>query len=204
MRIALVRHGETDWNLQGLVQGTTDIPLNDTGRAQAAEAAERLALVPWDRVITSTLSRANETGAIIAERLGLPAPETHPGLVERRGGVAEGRLFREYGVAFPGDTPVDGRETRDEVAARMVPAVLEIAAAHPGESIVIVSHGGAIRSVLGALEPETTFPAIRNLSAHTLRHVDGELELVAFDDRFGAELVEAVVDAETARIQAAG
>jgi len=204
MRIALVRHGETDWNKQGLVQGTTDIPLNETGRAQAAEAAERLALVPWDRVVTSTLSRANETGAIIARRLGLPEPTTHPDLVERRYGVAEGMLFREYDVAFPGDTPVDGRESREEVAERMLAAVRGIAAAHPGDSIVVVSHGGAIRAVLGALHPETTFPAIRNLSAHTLHHVDGELELVAFDDRFGAEIVEAVVDAETARIQAAG
>lgn len=204
MRIALVRHGETDWNRQGLVQGTTDIPLNDTGRAQAAEAADRLALVPWDRVVTSTLSRASETGAIIARRLGLPEPTTHPDLVERRYGVAEGMLFREYDVAFPGDTPVDGRESREEVAARMVPAVLEIAAAHPGESIIIVSHGGAIRSVLGALQPETVFPPIRNLSAHTLHHVDGELELVAFDDRFDAEIVEAVVDTGSTRIPSGG
>jgi len=204
MRIALVRHGETDWNRQGLVQGTTDIPLNDTGRAQAAEAAERLARVPWDRVVTSTLSRAHETGAIIARRLGLPEPDTHPDLVERRYGVAEGMLFREYDVAFPGDTPVDGRETREEVAARMVPAVLEIAEAHPGESIVIVSHGGAIRAVLGALQPDTAYPAIRNLSAHTLRHADGALELVAFDDRYGDDADAVIIDTETARIQAAG
>ena len=184
MTIALVRHGETDWNLQGLVQGTTDIPLNDTGRAQAAAAAERLARRPWDRVVTSTLSRAYETGAIIASRLGLPAPTTHPGLVERRYGVAEGMLFREYDVAFPADTPVDGRESRDEVAKRMLPTVLEIATQHPGESIVVVSHGGAIRSVLGVLEPATTFPPIRNLSAHTVEHRDGALALLAFDDQF--------------------
>jgi probable phosphoglycerate mutase len=184
MTIALVRHGETDWNRQGLVQGTTDIPLNDTGRAQAAEAAQRLGRRGWDRVVTSTLSRAHETGAIIADALGLPEPSTHPGLVERRYGVAEGMLFREYDVAFPVDTPVDGRESRDEVAARMVPTVLEIAAQHPGDSIIIVSHGGAIRSVLGVLAPETEFPPIRNLSAHTVRHRDGALELIAFDDRF--------------------
>ena len=186
MMITLVRHGETDWNRQGLVQGTTDIPLNETGRAQAREAAERFARVPWDRVVTSTLGRAIETGAIIADRLGLPAPTTHPELVERRYGIAEGMLFREYDVAFPGDTPVEGRETREEVAARVVPAVLELAAAYPGESLLIVSHGGAIRSVLGRLAPDTAFPAIRNLSAHSLRHRDGALELVAFDDRFDA------------------
>lgn len=181
-----MRHGETEWNRQGLLQGLTDIPLNDTGRAQAREAAERFALVPWDRVVTSTLSRAAETGAIIAERLGLPAPTGHPALVERSYGAAEGMRFREYDVAFPGDTPVDGRESRDAVAARVVPAVLEIAAAHPGESILIVSHGGAIRSVLSALGPDVAFPAIRNLSAHTLHHVDGALRFVTFDDRFGA------------------
>ena len=184
MTIALVRHGETDWNLQGLVQGTTDIPLNDTGRAQAREAAALLGRREWDRVVTSTLSRAFETGSIIARELGLPEPLTHPGLVERRYGVAEGMLFREYDVAFPADTPVDGRESREEVAARMVPSLLEIAARFPGESIVIVSPGGAIRSVLGVLEPQTEFPPIRNLSAHTVRHQDGALELIAFDDRF--------------------
>ena len=190
MTIALVRHGETDWNLRGLIQGVTDIPLNGTGRAQAREAAERFARVRWDRVVTSTLARAFETGAIIAQRLGLPEPQTHPDLVERRYGAAEGMHVREYDAAYPGDAHVEGQESREEVAARAVPAVLSLAAAHPGESLLVVSHGGAIRSVLMAIAPQTPFPTIRNLSAHTMRHAAGALELLRFDERFDEHLDE--------------
>lgn len=74
--LALVWPGETDWNRQGLTQGTTEVPLNDTGMAQATDAVERLGADPfaqdWFAVITSPLNHARETGEVIARTLGVP------------------------------------------------------------------------------------------------------------------------------------
>jgi uncharacterized phosphatase len=180
--IYLVRHGETDWNREHRIQGSTDIALNDTGREQAATTGELLSSRRWDAVYASPLSRAYETGEIIARRLGLPGPGVVAEVAERRYGDAEGLTGDEIDARFPGDTPVPGRETRDEVAARTIPALVELAERHPGESIVVVSHGGVIRTVLMAVAPEARFEPIRNGSVHSFRHTDGTLDLIAFDD----------------------
>ena len=180
--IYLVRHGETDWNREHRIQGSTDIALNDTGRDQAATTGELLSTRAWDGVYASPLSRAYETGAIIARRLGLPEPGVVPEVAERRYGEAEGLTGDEIDARFPGDTPVPGRETREEVAARTIPALVALAERHPGESIVVVSHGGVIRTVLMEVAPEAPFEPIRNGSVHSFRHTDGTLDLVAFDD----------------------
>lgn len=182
MLLYLVRHGETDWNLARRIQGSTDIPLNDTGRRQAAETGRLLGRRPWDAVITSPLSRAFETGSIIARELGLPAPSTDADLVERQYGEAEGLNYREMAERFPGDTPVPGRESREEVAARVLPALVAIAQAHEDEAVVVVTHGGVIRSVLGVVDPGRDHPAISNGSIHSFRFVDGSFSLIAFDD----------------------
>ncbi|MCU1542335.1 MAG: histidine phosphatase family protein [Microbacteriaceae bacterium] len=193
--IYLVRHGETDWNRERRIQGSTDIPLNDTGRAQAAAAGELLARREWDGVYASPLSRAFETAEIIAARLGLPAPSPAPDLVERNYGEAEGMTGDDIDARFTG--PIPGRETRDEVAARAIPAIIALAESHPGESIVIVSHGGVIRTVLGEVAPEsdpiTTGP-IRNGSIHSFRHTDGTLDLIAFDDPIEHERMPGATD----------
>lgn len=182
MLLYLVRHGETDWNLARRIQGATDIPLNDTGRAQAFETARLLARRHLDAVITSPLSRAFETGAVIAEELGLAVPTTDADLVERQYGEAEGLDYREMSERFPDDAPVPGRETREEVVERALPALLAIAQAHEGESVIVVSHGGVIRSVLSAVDPGREHPAITNGSIHSFRYADGVFSLIAFDD----------------------
>ncbi len=90
--------------------------------------------------------------------------------------------FHDMDVQYPPGTEVVGRESREDVAARVIPALQAIAAAHPGESIVVVSHGGAIRAALMTAQPDGGFAAITNGSVHSF-HVDGEdLRLVAFDD----------------------
>ena len=90
--IILVRHGLTDWNHQGLVQGWTDIPLNEEGRRQASRVAAVLACRPIDRIITSDLSRAKETADLIAHSHGVAA-EGHPELREYHCGEWEGRPY---------------------------------------------------------------------------------------------------------------
>lgn len=178
----LVRHGETDWNRQRRIQGLTDIPLNATGREQARLTGMLLTRRPITRVVASPLSRALETAQIIARELGLPEPEVSEALVERNYGAAEGLGFHEIDVLYPEGTAVAGRESREEVAARILPELARIAAAHPGEAIVVVSHGGAIRSALLAAEPHGGFGAITNGSVHSFHVADGDLRLVAFDD----------------------
>ena len=186
--IYLVRHGETNWNRARRIQGSTDIPLNDTGRGQAAETGRLLARRSWDAVYASPLLRAYETASIIADELGLPTPTPVPELVERNYGAAEGLTGAEIEKRYPGAVP--GRETREEVAARVVPAILALAEAHPGESIVVVSHGGVIRTILNTIAPLAPAEQIRNGSVHSLRHSEGTLDLVAFDDPIELESLE--------------
>ena len=186
--IYLVRHGETDWNRARRIQGSTDIPLNDTGRGQAAATGRLLARRSWDAVYASPLLRAYETASIIADELGLPTPTPVPELVERNYGAAEGLTGAEIEKRYPGAVP--GRETREEVAARVVPEILALAEAHPGESIVVVSHGGVIRTVLNTIAPLAPAEQIRNGSVHSLRHSEGTLDLVAFDDPIELESLE--------------
>lgn len=178
----LVRHGETDWNRQRRIQGLTDIPLNDIGREQARRTGMLLTRRPIARVYASPLVRARETAALIAAELGLPHPELRAEFVERNYGAAEGMGFHDIEVRYPLGTEVPGRESRDEVAARVIPALQAVAAMHPGESIVVVSHGGAIRAALMAAQPGGGFSTITNGSVHTF-HIDrDDLRLVAFDD----------------------
>lgn len=190
MLLYLVRHGETAWNSQRRIQGRTDIPLNDVGRGQAARTGRLLARRQWDAVVTSPLVRAFETGSIIAGELGLPEPTTDDRLVERNYGEAEGMDFEDMQRQFPGDTPVPGREKRSAVAARALDALMDVAHAHPEESVVVVSHGGLIRAVLRKVDPEGEHGMITNGSVHSFRYEDGALSLIAFDDPIEVESIE--------------
>jgi len=184
----LVRHGETDWNRARRIQGATDIPLNDLGRAQAAEAGDLLARRSFDRVVASPLSRAAETGAIIAARLGLPAPELVPAVAERRYGDAEGLTGSEVERRFPTGTPVPGREGRRELLARVLPALVGIArsAGADGDGrVVVATHGAVIRAVVTHVAGDDVLhlgTPIRNGSIHSFELRDDALVLREFDD----------------------
>lgn len=102
--------------------------------------------------------------------------------MERDYGDAEGLDWEQVRQRYPDDAPVPGRETRDQVVDRVLPALVAIAQAHEGEAVVVVSHGGVIRSVLGAVDPGNEHPMITNGSIHSFRYVDGGFSLIAFDD----------------------
>jgi broad specificity phosphatase PhoE len=147
--ILLVRHGETDWNLERRVQGHSDRALNETGRAQARKLADALAEEPIDAVFSSDLLRAHETARIVAERRGLDVTAI-PDLRERHFGTWEGLTDDEIFERFPGaktGTWGDG-ETREEMAQRVLESLRRIAEAHPGGRVLVVSHGGPLRAVL--------------------------------------------------------
>jgi len=152
-RILLVRHGETDWNRIGRWQGHADPPLNDLGRQQAARLAERLVGDGVSAVYSSDLRRASQTAVVVGARLALPVIED-PALREIDVGSWSGLTRAEVQERFPegfarwqaGEIGHDG-ETREQLTERVVAAVHRIAEAHEGATVVVVTHGGAIRAI---------------------------------------------------------
>jgi uncharacterized phosphatase len=188
-----VRHGETDWNFERRIQGVTDIPLNETGRRQARETAEVLAPRSWDGIVASPLSRARETAEIIAARLGLGEVEIVPDLRERAYGEVEGLNGDEIRARFPDPLePVPGRERRSHVVGRVLPALEALSEEHPDESLIVVSHGGVIGSLVRYIT-EKALPQkgqlIANGSAHDFVVEDGSVSMAEFN---GSALDESV------------
>jgi 2,3-bisphosphoglycerate-dependent phosphoglycerate mutase len=137
--LLLVRHGETDWNADGRLQGHTDRPLSDFGRRQAQQLAAELEGEELEAIYSSDLSRARETAEIVAERVGLPVA-LDPDLREKDWGNWEGLTAVERDrVAFVGESTEAHQE-------RMLRALRRIAKRHPGEGrILVVTHGGSMR-----------------------------------------------------------
>jgi broad specificity phosphatase PhoE len=154
--ILLVRHGETDWNRDGRVQGQSDPPLNDLGREQAHALAGTLAGEQVDAIYASDLRRARETAEILAGELGLPVV-VDAGLRELDFGRWEGHTIAELEALCPdaverwqtgGENAWDGGETREEMAERVRAAVQRLASIHAGGQILLVAHGGPVRVLL--------------------------------------------------------
>uniref|UniRef100_A0A7C2J0R4 Alpha-ribazole phosphatase n=1 Tax=Ammonifex degensii TaxID=42838 RepID=A0A7C2J0R4_9THEO len=159
-RLYLVRHGETIWNHALRYQGHADVPLSDRGVKQAEALARRLKDERFAAFYASDLVRALETARIIARPHGgtvIPVPA----LKEINFGAWEGLTRDEIKARFPEvsqqwwtvpyETRLPGGETLREVADRAVAALLEIAARHEGEQVLVVSHGGTIRAAIGSL-----------------------------------------------------
>ncbi|WP_295010760.1 histidine phosphatase family protein [uncultured Microbacterium sp.] len=153
--LTLVRHGETDWNRQGRLQGSTDIPLNETGREQARAAAASLHGASFDVVYTSPLGRARETAEIIAHAHGLASPLIATGMRERGYGDGEGMSWEEYARRYRAaghDAP--NAETAEQLLARSLASLrrIDLAArrrsAPRPESVLVATHGGVIRALL--------------------------------------------------------
>lgn len=160
--ILLARHGETDDNIPPIrVQGFTDTPLNDTGRRQAAELAERIASEPIASLWSSDLSRARETAEIVGKRIGME-PRLDPRLREANRGRWEGSRFIDIERDEPslyaawrraGDSfRFPGGESLKEQLGRVLACLQDIHAT--GElPALVVCHGGSIRVVLCSRDP---------------------------------------------------
>jgi broad specificity phosphatase PhoE len=169
--LVLARHGETDWNRERRLQGWADPPLNELGRAQARELAASLNGTRIDAIYSSDLRRASETAQIVASELELPVRENRC-LREVDLGSWSGKLREEVA----GQMRSDG-ESREDLRDRVVASVLGIAADHPAETLLIVSHGGALR----ALEKHATGRDARplaNCETFTMQAENGSLALV--------------------------
>jgi len=159
-RVVLWRHGRTAWNAESRFQGTTDVGLDEVGIAQAERAARDLATLAPYRIVSSDLERARVTAEALAAVVELEV-ETDPDLRETYAGTWQG-LTRDEIVAEDRDTWTrwiagddvrpGGGETRSEVAVRVSGAVLRHAEHLPaGGTLVVTSHGGAVRACLGTL-----------------------------------------------------
>ncbi|MBV8604108.1 MAG: histidine phosphatase family protein [Pelomonas sp.] len=154
-RLFVIRHGETDWNRAGRIQGFTDIPLNATGLAQAERVGAALAGEPLAAIYCSDLQRARQTAAAISVRTGTPLIED-AGLRERGFGYFEGHSWDEIAARWPEASqrwrqrepafaPGDG-ESLEVFYARCVGALERIARAHAGgdATVAVVAHGGVL------------------------------------------------------------
>ena len=191
LRIYLARHGQTDWNLEGRLQGGIDTPLNATGRQQAAELAGRLEGMRLDAVYSSALRRTRETAEIVRGTVPL-VPLA--GLNERRLGKFEGQklarstvsgasagrsddsLTQEYDRRSldPNDA-LDGGESLNDFALRISRTMTEVRDRHPSGTILIVGHGITNRMVLKALVGLTLE------QANTIQQANDEVYLIEVD-----------------------
>ena len=192
--LLLVRHGETDWNATGRIQGSTDIPLNDTGRGQARETAAALAerfSGSHPVVVSSDLSRAHETARIIAAALDAPEPRTYAPLRERSYGVAEGLTDAEYRERFgTGDREnVPQAETPAHLRRRAVDAVRRVVRdarrrhAPVDVPVIAVAHGALIGALIRhASGGELPRPGERlaNASTHEFRIERDRLTVLSY------------------------
>ncbi len=155
MELILVRHGETLWNREGRVQGTSDIELSDAGRDQARRLALALKDRPLEAIYASPLKRALETASLINEYHGL-AIETDRGLMEMDQGDFEGQTFKElmakekaflkHWISDPASVTMPRGESFRDVQARSWPVMERIAAR--GQNVLVVSHNFTIAAIL--------------------------------------------------------
>lgn len=182
MTLAVVRHGTTAWNRDRRMQGTTDLQLDDVGRAEARAAAARVARLGATRIVTSPMVRARETATIIAAALGLEGGVSCDAeLVERDFGVAEGLPVDEARERWP-DAVYPEAEPMADVAARGARALARVS----GEPTIVVAHGVLLRATL---ELVTGAPVARLVNGEALVLRDGRLERTRTDDARGGTML---------------
>jgi probable phosphoglycerate mutase len=188
----LFRHGETDWNREGRLQGHTDTPLNANGLAQAQALVERLRPHRLDAVLSSDLTRAWTTGQIVAEGLGIPLIG-EPGLREARIGEAEGLFWPEVKSRFgetltqrwftDDDAAFPGGETGFETRTRGLVALRRFVGEYPYRRIGVSTHGAMVRQLMKHALPPGSPPAkTRNTVLYVLQYEWASGHLTILED----------------------
>ncbi len=174
--VYLIRHGETDWNKAGRLQGREDIPLNDAGIEQANSIGKLFIDTGISRIISSPLRRAYYTAEIIGQIIGITCIHRLENLVERDYGAASGLLYEERKKLFSSCAPAD-QESISDLRARVVKAFIEITQQFSDLKMIIVSHGAAINSLIAFLTGEqfgTGKTRLVNCSISKLINVDSK------------------------------
>lgn len=199
-RILAIRHGETAWNVDTRIQGQLDVPLNDVGRWQARRLSQAVADESIAAIYASDLQRAYETAQAVAKACGLPIV-TELGLRERRFGEFEGFTWKEIETRWPEESErwrrrdlefaPRGGESLREFYERTITAATRLAAAHPGQTIAFVAHGGVMDCLYRAasridLQAPRSWQ-LGNASINRLLYTPQGFSLVGWSDTFHLE-----------------
>lgn len=174
--IGFVRHGQTAWNKEGRVQGSSNIPLNDEGVQAAEKLATRLEGEHWDVIVTSPMNRAKHTAEILAARMPNVKVVEDDRVRERSSGLIEGTTeqervqkwgpdWRELNMQF---------ETADSVVARGMEFVEEQIHMNPDKRILVVSHGSFIKRMIVTLLEDDRYAVTIDNTSLTIIDVEGK------------------------------
>lgn len=183
MKIFLIRHGQTNWNLEGRFQGREDIPLNDFGMEQAGECGNAIKSSTFKAVITSPLKRAKKTAEIIAQLTEVDKVIVEEGIIERDFSKVSGMTPSER-EAFYATGEVDDKEPWEDLCNRMISNLKKYAQQYNNGNIVMVSHGASINSVLSVLSNGNTGSGkiiLKNTCINIIDYTQGELTLEKFN-----------------------
>ena len=179
--VGLLRHGETDWNVASLLQGTSDIPLNQKGIEQAVRAAEAISASDWDQIISSPLSRARDTARIISDANSLGEIAIEPLLIERAFGEAEGLNYHEWKKQHDAHQTVVGGESLLDLEERANRLLVHLVQNYAGKRVLAVSHGALIRKLVRIVSD-------RELPREGERFANASLTKIAYrDDAWSVE-----------------
>lgn len=183
IKVTIVRHGETNWNAIGRLQGKMDIDLNDTGRQQAQECREALLDLNYDMIITSSLKRAKQTARIIHHRPDARFLEMGY-FVERHFGEGEGLTIEERAEKFPNTTDYPNQEPLEDFNHRIMVGLDYIVEHFDNKEIILVSHGAVLNQLLETLSKGTLKKGemgLVNGCISTIEYEDGEWSIVNYN-----------------------
>ncbi|MEK4562864.1 histidine phosphatase family protein [Staphylococcus sp. FSL K6-3157] len=181
--ICFIRHGETDWNSVGKLQGRTDVPLNHTGIKQAKACSQFLNHSEWDIIITSPLARAKKTAEIIQQQLTIPLIEMEA-FIEISFGDAEGLSTEERTALYP-DQLYPNKEQAHVVTNRFLNGINSLIEQYKDQKILIVSHGAFIKAVFSYYsngEISTDSPRLSNGSLSTLKLTSEQATILNYNE----------------------
>lgn len=196
MKIYLVRHGETDWNIERRFQGIEDIPLNETGRKQARNCGKALTSFSFTAIYASPLKRAYETAMIIADILNAYHTEHHTNdpvlivkedsrLMERDFGKVSGLLPKDRNAFL--ESGEDAKmEEFEHLTKRLMAAMKEYQEKYQGQNVLVITHGGVINAILHVLskgEIGTGKTLVANTSIAILDDQEGKLKITAYNKK---------------------
>ena len=181
--LGLLRHGQTDWNINFLLQGVTDIPMNQTGIEQVKLAAQAIRAEDWDVVLTSPLSRARQTAEIIASQHGYTEIIEQELLIERSFGEAEGLSHEPWRAKYSNLDVIPGGESRTQLADRSRLLLETISQELAGKRVLAISHGALIRALI-AIASNNELPRdgerLGNASLNVVKHIDNSWQVVNY------------------------
>ena len=181
--LGLFRHGQTDWNINFLLQGVTDIPMNQTGIEQVELAAKAIKAEDWDVVLTSPLSRARQTAEIIASQNGFPEIIVDELLIERSFGEAEGLSHEQWRAKYSNLDHIPGGESRSQLADRSERLLDTISQELAGKRVLAISHGALIRTLI-SIASRNELPRdgerLGNASLNVVKHSENSWQVVHY------------------------